>query len=100
VEEVNTIPCRYLVRREARSKAEVVHDGEDRLYGEIGRLKTELDWLKKVMPLNGALRLSWTNAAGALPLERQCELAGVSRATAIGHVQWQFLTMMIWFCAR
>lgn len=23
------------------------HAGEDRLYGEIGRLKMELDWLKK-----------------------------------------------------
>lgn len=28
-------------------KAEAVHDDDDRLYGEIGRLKMELDWLKK-----------------------------------------------------
>lgn len=28
-------------------KAEAEHEGEDRLYGEIGRLKMELDWLKK-----------------------------------------------------
>ena len=28
-------------------KAEAAHGDDDRLYGEIGRLKTELDWLKK-----------------------------------------------------
>ena len=28
-------------------KAEAAHDDDDRLYGEIGRLKMELDWLKK-----------------------------------------------------
>ena len=28
-------------------KAEAEHESEDRLYGEIGRLKMELDWLKK-----------------------------------------------------
>jgi transposase len=28
-------------------KAEPTHDVDDRLYGEIGRLKMELDWLKK-----------------------------------------------------
>jgi transposase len=28
-------------------KAEAEHEGEERLYGEIGRLKMELDWLKK-----------------------------------------------------
>ena len=28
-------------------KVEAEHEGEDRLYGEIGRLKMELDWLKK-----------------------------------------------------
>lgn len=28
-------------------KVEAAHEDEDRLYGEIGRLKMELDWLKK-----------------------------------------------------
>lgn len=28
-------------------KAETSHEVDDRLYGEIGRLKMELDWLKK-----------------------------------------------------
>jgi transposase-like protein len=28
-------------------KVELAHENEDRLFGEIGRLKMELDWLKK-----------------------------------------------------
>ena len=28
-------------------KPKDIHESEDRLYGEIGRLKMELDWLKK-----------------------------------------------------
>jgi transposase len=28
-------------------KPQATHESEDRLYGEIGRLKMELDWLKK-----------------------------------------------------
>ena len=28
-------------------KPQETHESEDRLYGEIGRLKMELDWLKK-----------------------------------------------------
>lgn len=28
-------------------KVEAAHENEDRLFGEIGRLKMELDWLKK-----------------------------------------------------
>jgi putative transposase len=63
-------------------KAEAEHQGEDRLYGEIGHLKMELDWLKKkVRPVSGAVRLGWIEAAGELSLVRQCELAGISRAT-------------------
>ena len=31
-------------------KVELEHESEDRLYGEIGRLKMELDWLKKKFP--------------------------------------------------
>jgi transposase len=30
-----------------RGPKPAAHAGEDRLYGEIGRLKMELDWLKK-----------------------------------------------------
>ena len=33
------------------------------------------------MPVSGAVRLGWIEAVGELSLVRQCELAGVSRAT-------------------
>jgi transposase-like protein len=55
--------------------------GEDRLYGEIGRLKMENDWLKKVEGVSIEARMEWIDGADALPLSRQCELAEVPRAT-------------------
>lgn len=42
----------------------------------------ELDWLKKVRPVSGAVRLEWIEQDPKLSLSRQCELDGVSRATA------------------
>ncbi|MFX1671662.1 IS3 family transposase [Paraburkholderia sp. A2WS-5] len=56
---------------------------EDRLYGEIGRLKMEVDWLKKKPgAVCREMRLTWIAPVhDGLPLARQCELAGVSRAT-------------------
>jgi len=43
-------------------KPQEMHESEDRLYGEIGRLKMELDWLKKnvwsVPDLQGAFSLT------------------------------------------
>ena len=41
----------------------------------------ELDWLKKVRVGPVATRQSWIESEAALPVVRQCELAGVSRAT-------------------
>ena len=38
----------HAVRGQARARrSKLAHENEDRLYGEIGRLKMELDWLKK-----------------------------------------------------
>ncbi|CUI05967.1 Mobile element protein [Janthinobacterium sp. CG23_2] len=55
---------------------------EDRLYGEIGRLKMEVDWLKKkVGGVSTEARMSWIDGAEELPLSRQCELAEVVRST-------------------
>ncbi|MGT2434178.1 IS3 family transposase (plasmid) [Cupriavidus basilensis] len=55
--------------------------GEDRLYGEIGRLKMEVDWLKKSWGISREARMGWIDGAEELPLSRQCDLAEVSRAT-------------------
>ncbi len=53
----------------------------ERLFSEIGRLKVELDWLKKVWDQSVVIRQSWVGKEDALSLSRQCELAGVCRST-------------------
>ena len=56
--------------------------GADRLYSEIGRLKMELDWLKKkVRDQSVEVRKQWVGASEPLALTRQCELTGVARST-------------------
>jgi transposase len=44
-------------------KVEAEHEGEDRLYGEIGRLKIELDWLKKSQACKRR-RAAWLDRSG------------------------------------
>ena len=54
----------------------------ERLYSEIGRLKMELDWLKKKVwdqPIE--VRKHWVGASEPLALTRQCELTGVARSS-------------------
>lgn len=53
----------------------------ERLYGEIGKLKMELDCSKKVRVGPVATRRTWIEPEAAMPMVRQCELAGVSRST-------------------
>ena len=52
----------------------------DRLYGKIGRLKMELDWLKKVRDEPVIARRAWIARDAALPLGWQCDLVGVVRS--------------------
>ncbi|WP_240669153.1 IS3 family transposase [Dyella sp. M7H15-1] len=56
---------------------------DDRLYSEIGRLKVELDWLKKkVRSVSMAMRMSWIDATDtALSITQQCVLSAVPRAS-------------------
>ena len=53
----------------------------ERLYSEIGRLKMELDWLKKVWDQPVDNRRQWVSTVEPLALTRQCELAGVNHST-------------------
>jgi len=59
----------------------------ERLYSEIGKLKMELDWLKKVRNEPVSVRRTWIERAGddelsqALSVSRQCRLAGIARST-------------------
>jgi putative transposase len=49
----------------------------ERLYSEIGRLKMELDWLKKkVWDLPVKKRKEWVSHLEPLTITRQCELTG------------------------
>ncbi|TDO09928.1 MULTISPECIES: hypothetical protein [Halomonas] len=66
-------------QRGAKPKTEFQSDGK--LYSEIGRLKMELDWLKKVRDQPAMTRHSWPDPSDKVPLVRQCLLAGVYRAT-------------------
>ncbi len=53
----------------------------ERPYSEIGRLKMELDWLKKVWAMPVAVRTGWVSPQAPLTLTRQCALTGVTRST-------------------
>jgi len=62
-------------RRKDRAKKEA-------LYEQIGRLKVELDWLKKKLVCSAEDRRAWVEPEQArLSLRRQCELLGVNRAS-------------------
>lgn len=55
---------------------------EDKLYSEIGRLKMQVDWLKKkARRMTQAERAQWIERGDEGPLAMQCELAGVPRST-------------------
>src|SRR5437667_4409460 len=52
------------------------------LYEQIGRLKTELDWLKKKLPVSVEGKRAWVDAADTvLYVSQQCELLGLSRSS-------------------
>lgn len=52
------------------------------LYEEIGRLKVELDWLKKKLMSSLALKKWWIEPEyEEISIRRQCELLGLNRST-------------------
>ena len=58
------------------------------LYSEIGKLKVELDWLKKkVRDEPVVMRLAWINKDDPVSIIRQCTLAGVCRATVYAQLK-------------
>ncbi len=57
-------------------------DLESSLFAEVGRLKCELDWLKKVWSFGVHQRRALVERLGAqFDLTRQCELLGVRRSS-------------------
>jgi putative transposase len=66
--------------RRRKGRAEEVE--KETLYEEIGRLKVELDWLKKKLACSDEDRRGWVEPEHEqLSLRRQCQLLGISRAS-------------------
>jgi len=63
---------------QARAETADPSASPERLYSEIGRLKMELDWLKKSWNQPVEKRKQWVSTVEPLALTRQCELAGVT----------------------
>ena len=53
----------------------------EKLYTEIGRLKFELDWLKKIRSIPMSKCRQWISDNEPLPVAKQCALASVNRST-------------------
>lgn len=70
--------------KSSRAKAVEGPGDTERLYSEIGRLKVELDWLKKKVRTEPvSVRREWIEREALeqpLAVSRQCELAGVTRS--------------------
>tara|TARA_B100000809_G_scaffold216569_2_gene222312 strand:- start:585 stop:998 length:414 start_codon:yes stop_codon:yes gene_type:complete len=55
---------------------------EEELYEQIGRLKMEVEWLKKNLPSSAEEKRRWIEPDHpALSVVRQCELTGLPRST-------------------
>ena len=69
-------------RRPEQSRKE--HDElTDRLYGQVGQLQVELDWLKKNLDLSvEQKRRALEPRHKKISVRRQCELLGLNRSTA------------------
>ena len=69
--------------RDGRSaKADGVSAAEQaEFYEQIGRLKMELEWLKKKPPLSHSALRALVDPAAAIGVRRQCELLGLPPST-------------------
>ncbi len=69
--------------RKAEQNAEAAKEREKELFEEIGRLKMELEWLKKKLASSSVeeRRRMIEPEHPALPITRQCELLGLARAS-------------------
>ncbi len=66
--------------RKGPDKEAIAHSNE--LYEQIGRLKMELEWLKKKSGISiDVLRTLVDSTDGSISVTRQCELLGLPRST-------------------
>jgi len=79
---VEQLPEVFVDGRRRRDRAEEVE--REVLYEEIGRLKVELDWLKKKLACSDEDRRGWVEPEhDCLSVRRQCQLLGISRLAGI-----------------
>ncbi|WP_229204842.1 IS3 family transposase [Duganella sp. CF458] len=61
---------------------------EDKLYSEIGKLKMQVDWLKKKLGgMSPAERAQWIERDDEVPLTMQCELASIPRSSVYRRME-------------
>ncbi|WP_426343070.1 IS3 family transposase [Pseudoduganella sp. R-32] len=61
---------------------------EDKLYSEIGKLKMQVDWLKKKLGgMSPSERSQWIEQGDDMPLAMQCELASVPRSSVYRRLE-------------
>ena len=71
-----------LFSQQSNRQAQAVAEEQAELYEQIGRLKMELEWLKKKLPnLAEAQRMMIERDHPELSIRRQCELVGLNRST-------------------
>ena len=53
----------------------------EELYKQVGQLKVELDWLKKIWVLNKKEKVNFINPNSDLSIIKQCEILGLNRSS-------------------
>ena len=84
--------------RRGPKPAETDTGKEDRLYGEIGRLKMEVDWPKKVGLVSPLVRGAGLTAGDRLPVRRQCVLQIFRAPRSIDNGQQRMKRPMVKTC--
>jgi putative transposase len=76
------LPTVFSERKKAGEQAREAHEAE--LYQQIGQLKVEVEWLKKVTPAPRSEKRAMIESGSDIPLRRQCELLGLP------HASWDY----------
>ena len=65
-----------------RRKRQAEENNQEELFEQIGRLKMEVEWLKKNLPSSVEALRSWIEPAhGCLSIRRQCDVLGLARGS-------------------
>ncbi len=79
--------AKHLFEGKRGPKPAAEHQQPEKLFSEIGKLKMELNWLKKVRDQPAIKCLSWIEREHEISVVRQCELTEVVRSTLYAQRQ-------------